>query len=172
MRFAYYERLSPAQQRIYRASDSIESAPIPAGGTPLAPLVSRLEHALASQQQERLRDACQALSDELCARFRVPPVAVAVLAVRPRLRDGDLHGLYEPGARGAPARVSLWMRTARRGKVVAFRTFLRTLVHELCHHLDYKYFRLPETYHTEGFYRRESSLMRQLLPPASGGALR
>ncbi|HXF65814.1 MAG TPA: hypothetical protein VNK67_03815 [Burkholderiales bacterium] len=171
MRFAYYDRLSPAQQRIYRASDAIESVPIPEGA-PLAPLVSRIERALASQRQEQVREACQALSDELCARLRVPPVAVAVLAVRPRLRDGDLYGLYEPGARGASARVSLWMRTARHGKVVAFRTFLRTLVHEFCHHLDYEHFRLPETFHTEGFYRRESSLMRQLLPPAPGGTLR
>ncbi|MBK8019762.1 MAG: SprT-like domain-containing protein [Betaproteobacteria bacterium] len=31
------------------------------------------------------------------------------------------------------------------------RTFLRTLLHELCHHLDYEMFRLEETFHTEGF---------------------
>ena len=34
-------------------------------------------------------------------------------------------------------RITLWMLTAKRGQVVAYRTFLRTLLHELCHHLDY-----------------------------------
>ena len=30
------------------------------------------------------------------------------------------------------------MRTAQRAQVVKFKTFLRTLLHELCHHLDYQ----------------------------------
>ena len=40
---------------------------------------------------------------------------------------------------------------------------IRTLVHELCHHLDYELFALEETFHTEGFYKRESSLSNALL---------
>ena len=43
-----------------------------------------------------------------------------------------------------------WMRTARRKQVVAFRTFLRTFLHEIGHHLDYELLRLAETFHTEG----------------------
>ena len=54
-------------------------------------------------------------------------------------------------------------RTAQRRQVVAFRTFLRTLLHELCHHLDYTLFELGYSFHTQGFYRRESNLMRQVL---------
>jgi len=46
---------------------------------------------------------------------------------------------------------------------VKFRTFLRTLVHELAHHLDYELYKLAETFHTEGFYARESALMHDLL---------
>jgi len=48
--------------------------------------------------------------------------------------------------------------------VVAFRTFLRTLLHEFCHHLDYECYKLHDSFHTEGFYKRESSLLKQLLP--------
>jgi hypothetical protein len=55
------------------------------------------------------------------------------------------------------------MRTVAQKRVVAFRTFLRTLLHEVCHHLDYEHYELEETFHTEGFYARESSLMRDLL---------
>ena len=66
------------------------------------------------------------------------------------------------------------MRTAQRQQVVAFRSFLRTLVHEIGHHLDYELFELAETFHTEGFYKRESTLANALIatmavpPPAIG----
>ena len=59
------------------------------------------------------------------------------------------------------------MRTAKKEKVVRFRTFLRTLLHEVCHHLDYELFALPETFHTDGFYKRESSLANALLAAES-----
>jgi hypothetical protein len=62
------------------------------------------------------------------------------------------------------------MRTAQRAQVVKFKTFLRTLLHELCHHLDYEHLKLEESFHTEGFYKRESSLLRQLYPNESGGS--
>jgi len=84
---------------------------------------------------------------------------------RPSWTTGELHGLYEPDA-GRRYRISVWMRTARRAQIVKFKTFLRTLLHELCHHLDYERFALGESFHTEGFYKRESSLFRQLYPPA------
>jgi hypothetical protein len=56
------------------------------------------------------------------------------------------------------------MRTAKHKRVVAFKSYLRTLLHEICHHLDYELYQFPETFHTEGFYNRESSLFRQLVP--------
>jgi hypothetical protein len=62
--------------------------------------------------------------------------------------------------------IRIWMRTAQHKRVVAFRTFVRTLVHELCHHLDYELLKLDDSFHTEGFFRRESSLFKQLVPAA------
>jgi hypothetical protein len=44
----------------------------------------------------------------------------------------------------------------------------RARLHELCHHLDYELLRLPDSFHTDGFFRRESSLLRQLVPAAEG----
>ena len=82
---------------------------------------------------------------------------------RPADDYGELHGLYEPEDEGETARITVWMRTAQKKQVVAFKTFLRTLIHELCHHLDYELFALKETFHTEGFYKRESSLAGALL---------
>ncbi len=59
------------------------------------------------------------------------------------------------------------MRTAQKKQVVAFRSFVRTVVHEFLHHLDYEHFKLAETFHTEGFYKRESSLSNAIFA-ASG----
>jgi hypothetical protein len=93
-----------------------------------------------------------------------PPVDVRVMERRPADNAGELQGLYEPDeVTGGTARITVWMRTARKEQVVKFRTFLRTLLHEVCHHLDYEHYGLAETFHTEGFYARESSLMRDLL---------
>jgi hypothetical protein len=54
---------------------------------------------------------------------------------------------------------------------VAFKTSAHALIHELGHHLDYELFALEETFHTEGFYKRESTLVAALLaqlpPPQS-----
>jgi uncharacterized damage-inducible protein DinB len=91
-----------------------------------------------------------------------PPVRVEVLAARPHARWGELHGLYT-AERGRHPKIQLWMRTAKQKRVVAFRTYLRTLLHEVGHHLDYTVLRLDESYHTDGFYKRESSLFHQLV---------
>jgi hypothetical protein len=93
----------------------------------------------------------------------VPPLRIKVLAVRPSASWGEMHGLYEPDEGRASAVISLWMRTAKHRRVVAFKSFLRTLLHELCHHLDYELYKLPDSFHTEGFYKRESSLFHQLV---------
>ncbi len=162
MPFAYYARLSRRQQAIYRRSDGIHAVRMPRAAA-LAPLVPALEAALEREDRRRIQAICQELADGITSRLGVSRCVVKVHAVRPADERGELHGLYEPIDDGAPARIGLWMRTARRRQVVAFRTFLRTLLHELCHHLDYELFALDETFHTEGFYKRESSLFHQLV---------
>ena len=162
MAFAYYSRLSPAHQRVYRESDEIPTLELPAGVAVTAP-VAAIRAGLLREDRTAVQRACQALVDALVAGYAVPPVRVRVLAKRPSDDYGELHGLYEPDEEITPARITAWMRTAQRKQVVAFKSFLRTLVHEFAHHLDYEHFKLAETFHTEGFYRRESSLANALL---------
>lgn len=163
MVFGYYERLTPAQQRVYRRSDEVPGLALPEAGS-LQPLVETLARALESEDRGATQAATQRLVAGLTAALGVPGCRVEVLAARPSRRWGELHGLYVRGGRGRPARVTVWMRTARRRRVVAFRTFLRTVLHELGHHLDYELLGLPDSFHTEGFYKRESSLFHQLVP--------
>ncbi len=170
MPFAYYARLTRAQQRVYRRSDQIGAVPL-GGAAACRPLVDAVGRALAAEDRGRTEVAVQSLLDRLTVALHVPPLRAEVLAARPSRDWGELHGLYTPPGRGGRARVTVWMRTAQRRQVVAFRTFLRTLVHELCHHLDYELLKLSDSFHTEGFYRRESSLIHQLLgepPPPKG----
>jgi hypothetical protein len=105
----------------------------------------------------------QAMLESLVRGWRVPALRLRVMAARPTDDYGELHGYYEPEDGETPARITAWMRTARRLQIVAFRSFLRTVCHEVCHHLDYELFALAETFHTEGFYKRESSLANALL---------
>ena len=105
----------------------------------------------------------------LTAALGIPRVRVEVLAARPHRDWGELHGLYTAEPRRTP-RIQLWMRTAKQRRVVAFRTYLRTLLHEVGHHVDYAYLRLEDSFHTEGFYKRESSLFHQLVTDAAAEA--
>jgi hypothetical protein len=163
--FSYYDRLTRSQQRVYRQSDGVTTIVLPQA-MEVGPLVAALETALADGNRAAVQTFADRLLAEIAARLRVPPLRTRVLAVRPSRGWGELHGLYQGAQAGRPARVSVWMRTAERRQVVKFRTFLRTLLHELCHHLDYEQLGLTDSFHTEGFYKRESSLLRQLLPPA------
>jgi hypothetical protein len=172
--FSYYDRLTRAQQRLYRQSDGITSLRL-AQPAAIRPLVGELAAALGREDRAPVQEAAARLFNALASAFATPPCRVDVLAARPHGQWGELQGLYETAERGRPAKVTLWMRTARQRKVVAFRTFLRTLLHELCHHLDYQHLRLADSFHTEGFYKRESSLFHQLVPeparPGSSGQL-
>ena len=162
MPFAYYQRLTRAQQRVYRQSDEVTVIRLPQAGA-CAPLVDVVAQALAREDRAGTQAAADRLLEGITADLTVAPLRAEVLAVRPSRHWGELHGLYTPAAQGRPAHATVWMRTARRRQVVKFRTFLRTLLHELCHHLDYELLKLADSFHTEGFYKRESSLLRQLL---------
>jgi hypothetical protein len=163
MVFSYYHKLTAAGRRVYRKSDEIHEVRLP-DATALCPLIPLLASALEQEDRDRTEEICKALARGLTSRLGVPLLRLKVLAVRPTTGSEELHGLYELADGRASAVITLWMRTAKHRRVVAFRSFLRTLLHEICHHLDYHLYRLPESYHTEGFYKRESSLFHQLVP--------
>ncbi|MGA8570600.1 MAG: hypothetical protein WB580_22635, partial [Candidatus Binataceae bacterium] len=104
--------------------------------------------------------AAQALVAELCRLLAVRVVPIEVKGARPRNARGELHGIFYPDA----PRIVLWTRTAQRHDVVKPKTFLRTLMHELAHYFDYAVFRLGNSYHTRGFFKRESFLVRAVFP--------
>ncbi len=154
-------RLTPLQQRIYDRSASIPSIQFTPTSQRLE-ATATLENALATEDHSQVESLSQTIVNHICWQLNVRTVCVRVQGVRPSNRRGELHGLYTQYGGGSDS-IQVWMRTAKRGKIVAFRTFLRTLLHEVCHHLDYTYLHLRESYHTDGFFQRESSLFRTIM---------
>src|SRR5262245_16018656 len=128
MPFAYFERLTRRQQAIYLQSDAVTTLPL-RRPEPLRPLAAELSRVLDGGDRKLTESATQQLANALSRDLGLPPVRVKVLAARPHARWGELHGLYETTGRpGEVPLITLWMRTARQKRVVAFRTYLRTLL--------------------------------------------
>ncbi|HVY05980.1 MAG TPA: hypothetical protein VHB46_08380 [Burkholderiales bacterium] len=163
MVFDYYKRLSAKRQSVYRQSDAIVTIALPDAQVLQLP-ASALVETLKSENRPAVQKLSQQIADGIVRQMKVPPLRIQVLAVRPSDDWGELHGLYLPEDEGSTAKIQLWMRTAKHKRVVAYKSYLRTLLHEICHHLDYELYKFPETFHTEGFYNRESSLFHQLVP--------
>jgi len=168
---AWYRRLPPSLRRVAEASDRVATLPLQAGPR-LRELVAALPPALEAGHPREVQALAQAIANGICIALRVKPVRVRVALRRPPLRGGELQGLYEPSAERGHDVITVWMLTLKKGQVVKFRTFLRTLLHEICHHLDYKLLRLADSLHTQGFYQRESSLFHALDAGSADGGSR
>jgi len=166
-RLSFYRRLSAEQKREYDRSDARRSLPlVPAAA--LGAAADDVVRALEDGALARVRKAAQRLVDGVCASLnarsrRTAPATprVKVLRTRPRRGQSEFHGLYTRFENGE-CEICVWMLTAANGHVVKPRTFLRTLLHEVCHHVDMTLFDLPHSLHTLGFHARESSLLRAL----------
>jgi len=134
----------------------------------LLPVALTGEYADEAERRRKVVKVVQVICDEICQALRVDPPRVVVKGVRPIQDRAEYHGLYV--SEGHTHEITLWMYTAKRKQVVAPRTLLRTLVHEVVHHLDFTVFALEESFHTDGFFKRESSLVRQLERAAAKAA--
>lgn len=164
MRFAYYEGLSRAEKRAYDDSDRKRTVPLrdPAA---FRSSLAEIERGLAHDERALVESGTRALVAELVVQTGSPPVTVHVLATRPRDDGGELHGFYEMDDDTNECELKVWMRTAAKKKPVALRSFVRTVLHEVCHHLDFARDKLDHSFHTHGFFARESDLARQILGP-------
>jgi hypothetical protein len=165
-RLRFYRRLTAEQKREYDRSDALGSIPLPPAPA-LGAAANGVVQALSGGSPAIVARAGQRLLDRICAaleektRRPIPPPRLRVLRVRPRSDGGEFHGLYHLSEDGR-AEIRLWMFTAAERRIVRPRTFLRTLLHEVCHHLDMCWLGLPSSFHTLGFHARESSLVRAL----------
>lgn len=161
----FRHRLAKSQRRAYDRSNQIASlrlraTPRLARAVSLLPVALSADYPTETERRRKVNKVAQVICDEVCQVMQVSPLRVTVKGVRPIRDDAEYHGLYV--SEGRSHEITVWMYTAKRRQVVAPRTLLRTLVHELVHHLDYTKLELEESFHTDGFFKRESSLVRQV----------
>lgn len=138
-------------------SDRLTTLEVPQNGN-LVEIAHSTESAMVDGNIAQVKRSCAALLTEMVSFYEVPHCGIRVLAARPlRVREhwtSELFGDYSPDTR----MIRVWMRTAVRKEVTSFGTFLSTLCHEFCHHLDFQKFRFPDSWHTRGFYERAGAL--------------
>jgi hypothetical protein len=162
MPFPYYDNLSAANKRIYRKSDAIECIPVK-DPERIRPVVIELRKSLADNKRSAVAKHSSEICRRICEGLGTEKLIVKISSKRPSSSTEELHGLYE-WTEGETPVLTIWMKTAVKRRVVAFKSFIRTVLHELCHHLDYTYFDLEDSFHTEGFFKRESSFYKQIVP--------
>ena len=124
----------------------------------LAAIAKSIESAMKRDMMAAVRNACADFLTMASSFYKVQNCGVKVLAARPlRVRENwstELFGDYDP----TTMVIRVWMRTAVKKEVTSFGTFLSTLCHEFCHHLDLQLFKYPDSWHTRGFYQRTALL--------------
>src|SRR5438552_16671076 len=137
-------------------SDRIRALDLPQDALLLAHAKS-IETAMEAGTNVSVRQACTEFLTATSEFYRTPTCGISVLAARPlRVREdwaSELFGDYNPEA----MLIRVWMRTAVRKEITSFGTFVSTLCHEFCHHLDFQRFGFPDSWHTRGFYERTAA---------------
>ena len=150
-----------ANRTAFLESDRIKTLDVPRSER-VAAIAGSIESAMKSGTSADVGRACDEFLSLAAEFYKVPSCDIRVLAARP-LRVGrncttELFGDYHPRT----MLVRVWMRTAVRKEVTSFGTFLSTLCHEFCHHLDFQKFRFRGSWHTRGFYDRTAILYHHL----------
>jgi hypothetical protein len=141
----------------YLESDRIKTLDLPENGA-LLTIANAIESDMKTGKTADVRRPCAEFLAETSNFYQTPTCGIRVLAARPlRVRENwtiELFGDYHPES----MLIRLWMRTAVRKEVTSFGTFLNTLCHEFCHHLDFHRFGFSDSWHTRGFYERTAAL--------------
>ena len=121
-------------------------------------IAGAIEAAMKTEDTNDVWQVCEDFIGTASEFYQVPRCTIRVLAARPlRVREHsttELFGDYRPDT----MQIRVWMRTAVRKDITSFGTFLSTLCHEFCHHLDFLKFGFGDSWHTRGFYERTATL--------------
>jgi hypothetical protein len=139
-------------------SDRLANLELPADDR-LRVLAQGIESLIEGGTRVAVQDACAEFMSVAADFYSVSKPTVRALAARPiRVREGgwasELFGDYSPDTAG----IRIWTRTAVLKKATSPGTFLSTLCHEFCHHLDCQRFGFRQSPHTRGFYERTAVL--------------
>lgn len=139
------------------SSDQFKELELP-GQEVIPAIAGQIDLAMQKESRSDIEESCAKFLVRTSEFYEVVMPEVRVLAARPlRVREGwtsELFGDYSPQTKV----IRIWMRTAVKRQVTSFGTFLSTLCHEFCHHLDCQRFGFRQSPHTRGFYHRTALL--------------
>lgn len=145
----------------YKKSELLREIILPPA-LPLIDLGGKLAVSLKEENKKEVQKIANEISAIVADTYYIDPAPVKILGVRPRKvtesSSYELFGDYDTET----SQIRLWMRTAVLKKPTSYGTFLSTLCHELCHHLDLAQLELPNSYHTRGFYDRIAKLYHHI----------
>src|SRR5215472_8872091 len=143
--------------KFFTDSDRLKTMPLPKDRR-FVKIAGAIEAAMKAEDMKDVRQVCDDFLGTASDFYQVPRCSIRVLAARPlRVREHsttELFGDYHPDT----MQIRVWMRTAIRRDITSFGTFLSTLCHEFCHHLDFLKFGFGDSWHTRGFYERTAAL--------------
>jgi len=146
-----------ANRAAFLESDRIGNLDLPQHND-LIVIAKSIESAMKAETTTEVQNACANFLTTASSFYKVKECGIRVLAARPlRVRENwstELFGDYDPQTMV----IRVWMRTAIKKAVTSYGTFLSTLCHEFCHHLDMQLFNFPDSWHTRGFYQRTAVL--------------
>ena len=152
---------SASDKEEYARSDAMHSLELPPPDQARI-LALNLKEALPAEDRAEVQTISKALLSDLADFYAVKAPGIKILNVRPRKVTEkwvqELFGDYDPETQ----KIRLWMRTAIQKKPTAYGTFLSTLCHEFCHHLDIVSLQMPNSFHTRGFYSRAGLLYHHI----------
>ncbi len=150
-----------AEKDEYSRSDDMRAVNLPPA-EPFRSYALQLKDALAAEDRKAVLVASRLLIYALSDFYQVKRPSVRILSVRPQETQGEwifqTFGDYNPET----LLIRLFMKTAVQKKTSSYGTFLSTLVHEFCHHLDVVSLELPNTFHTRGFFERVAVLYHHI----------
>src|SRR5262249_6944163 len=135
----YTDSPPPKNRAGFVESERIKTLDLPQNGRLLG-IAKQLELAMKAGRIPGVGGACSAFLASASEFYKVPTCGIRVLSARPlRVRENWATKLFGDYATDSML-IRVWIGTAVRKEVTSFGTFLSTLCHEFCHHLDFKKF--------------------------------
>jgi len=123
----------------------------------IAGAAGRIHRALTARDPALVMAATLNFVGSLCDAAKMPRVPVRIAPRRKRAGRSEFYGWC------GPKYITVYLRTAVRGRFIAFRTLLKMLCHEFGHHHDWKALQLTSSFHTKGFSQRVGELYHAIL---------
>ncbi len=128
--------------------------------------ITKKEYKLGRESENITIQQLQKIADAICSELGVGQVPITFEGRQPHKHDGKRLKRYQLGVHQRTSfgnsRIKIYKYTAMRQKQRSAKGAISTLLHELCHYLDYNICRLEKSIHSGGFYKRIGQLKDML----------